>query len=154
MTNRKRRQRGEEERVAMRRQQVMNLRRDGFSYRQIAAQVKVSHETVREDIQSELSRLAKETSIDSEGLRALELSRLDMATRGLVDRVMRGEIDAIQAWNNTINLRAKLLGLFPARPIKVEWAIPAEVIAALEGYGVRPSDLFEAFMQEVAHAHG
>lgn len=73
-----------------RRTRVLALRRDGLGYREIAARVGVSHETVREDLVRVLDEL-KPDQADVDRLRAMENQRLDhqmQAANVLLQRAM------------------------------------------------------------------
>lgn len=83
MTERTRRRNTRAIALAARRQRVLDLRCDGLTLREIAAEVGVSHETVREDIAAALSELHAEQVQQAERLQTIELRRLDRIERKL-----------------------------------------------------------------------
>jgi aryl-alcohol dehydrogenase-like predicted oxidoreductase len=88
-----------------------DLRLGGLSYRAIGKKLDCSHETVRQDIEAELQRLA-ESNADKAGVhRQLELERLDKYIRVLDHWIESGNIAAVGMAIKVQERRAKLLGL-------------------------------------------
>lgn len=90
---------------------AIDLRRAGYSYRAIGERLKVSHETARQDVESELERLAKLRDGKVEAERELELERLDMLMKALAPMAQVGNPGAVNSFLKCMERRAKLLGL-------------------------------------------
>ncbi len=102
---------GENERIVQRRQQVWALRKNGATYRMIAEQVNVSHETVREDVQAVLTELRAEALTDADALRLLEIARLDALLISIAGHLGKGDLGAVDRALRVSESRRKLLGL-------------------------------------------
>lgn len=105
--------RGEEERIAVRRVQALQLRKAGASYRQIATQLGVDIATAWSDVQAELLQLRTLATTTAEDVKALELQRLDALTAGLFVKATSsgGDARAVTALVRVSERRARLLGL-------------------------------------------
>lgn len=114
-SNRKKAQRpphpGEAERIATRRVKALELRKAGFSYREIAKQLGVDVKTAHDDVMAELLVLREATVSDAKALREIELERSDVAIKGLWNKVKDGDTQAISALVRVQERRAKLLGI-------------------------------------------
>lgn len=97
--------------ILQRQETAWNLRIGGLSYRAIGAKLGVSHETIRLDIENELTRLASLRTDKIDTLRELELQRLDKILASLDVWVASGNVGAVNAWIKASERRAKLLGL-------------------------------------------
>ncbi len=94
-----------------RRQQALDLRKAGASYRAIGAQLAISEAQAHRDVKAALARLA-ELELESAGeLRALELARLDTALLSLAPKMQYGDPQVVNAWVRVSESRRKLLGL-------------------------------------------
>lgn len=94
-----------------RRLEALDLRKRGFTYREIGDRLNVTHVTAYNDVMSELKRLAEENRDSALELRALELDRLDMLIKGLEPMAAVGNVDSVRAYVKCMERRAKLLGL-------------------------------------------
>jgi hypothetical protein len=112
--NRKKKQRpphpGEAQRIAARRVKAFELRKAGFSYREIARACGVDLRTVYDDVQAEMRELREQTTEAAEAVRELELRRCDEMTKALEPKRQRGDVQAIQALIRVMERRAKLTG--------------------------------------------
>jgi len=113
---------GQAEAAAERRQKSLDLRIAGARYRQIGAQLGVSHQTAYRDVQTALGELAALQAKKAEKLRELELERCDKLTLALWPKARTGDERAIRAIVAVMDRRAKLLGL--DAPTKLEHAGP------------------------------
>lgn len=120
--------------IEERRGKALDLRRSGASLRRIAAQLHVSHEQVRLDIQAALSEAIKENVDNAEQLRTMELERLDDMLLRIAPQVNNGHLGAIDRALRISEQRSKLLGLYA--PQKMEHS--GEV--ALKGYTTATPD--------------
>ena len=102
---------GTDEKIAKRRAKAFDLRINGANYRQIAAELSVSIQTVSNDINGELDRLKKATAGEAERLRDIELHRLDRWQRAMTAKMANGSTQAVQQLIKISERRAKLLGL-------------------------------------------
>src|SRR5262245_26206534 len=71
---------GTRETAAARRQQALELRKAGASYRAIGAQLNISEAQAHRDIKAALARLAELELASADELRTMELARLDRLT--------------------------------------------------------------------------
>lgn len=97
---------------AERRIKALELRKDGWSYRAIAAELNVSVATAHRDIGhclKELNRLEQDTT---EEWRRLELERLDACQIAIAQQVKQGNFAAIDRWLRISEQRCKLLNLY------------------------------------------
>jgi DNA-binding NarL/FixJ family response regulator len=102
--------------VEARRQQVLNLRRSGFSIRAIATQLNISVGQAHTDIKEALEALQQQTIEIGASYRELELERIDRMLVALDAQVKKGDTQAVNTSAKLIDMRAKLLGLYaPAK---------------------------------------
>lgn len=97
--------------ILQRQLQALDLRKRGFSYRDIGEKLGVSHGQAYNDVMKELSRLAKERDGSLEELRQLELERLDGLITALEPMARVGDTAAVNAYLKVMERRAKYLGL-------------------------------------------
>src|SRR6266542_3648245 len=71
---------GTRETAAARRQQALDLRKAGASYRAIGAQLNISEAQAHRDVKAALARLAELELESADELRTMELDRLDALT--------------------------------------------------------------------------
>src|SRR4051812_5657443 len=102
---------GQAEAAAARRQKSLDLRIAGVRYRQIAAQLGVSHQTAYRDVQTALGELAAVQAGKADKLRELELERCDKLTVALWPKARSGDEKAVRTVIAVMERRAKLLGL-------------------------------------------
>lgn len=98
--------------IEARRQKVLNLRRSGFSIRDIASQIGISVGQAHTDIQNALQALQAQTIELGASYRELELERIDRAMVALDAQVKKGDTQAVNTLAKLIDMRAKLLGLY------------------------------------------
>lgn len=67
--------------IKQRQQVAMELRKNGYSLRDIAQELGVSHELARRDIKAAMSLLAKETSLTANQYRAAQVARMEEIIR-------------------------------------------------------------------------
>jgi hypothetical protein len=103
--------RGATEAAAERRQRALELRIAGASYRQIAAQLKISLGQAYNDVDDSLKELAILQNRKAERLRDIELARLERLTVALQNKVRVGDTPAIRTMVSIMDRRAKLMGL-------------------------------------------
>jgi Sigma-70, region 4 len=124
--------------AAERRQQALELRKAGESYRAIGQQLNISEKTAHQDVQRALARLAEMELSSADELRTMELARLDKLTveaarvlaapHPLVSggKVLDGLTDdgpklaAIDRLIRISESRRRLLGLDRQQPITIE----------------------------------
>lgn len=103
---------GHDERIAARRTQALELRKQGKSYRAIATACGVDVATAWDDIQAEMGELRKLAGAAAEEARELELQRLDRWQEKLEGAGLKsGDHRAVMAAVRISERRAKLLGL-------------------------------------------
>ena len=95
---------------------VLELRVQGFSFEQIAQEVRFSGPS---GAWQSYQRIKKQMIFEPlEELRQLELMRLDMAQHALWNRVINGDLPAVNCVLKIMDQRAKLVGLY--KPEKIE----------------------------------
>lgn len=111
---------------------AFEMRKEGFSYREIADAIRMSPEAAYRLVKREVVELVTLTKEDAEEVRQLELERLDaMLAGGLMKRAMTGkDDDAVDRVIKIMERRSKYSGLDAAsrteitgkdgRPIEVE----------------------------------
>lgn len=137
--------------------QALNLRKAGVSFGQIAEQLNYADESgARKAVQALLANTEYEQVDEA---RRLAVLRLDAILQGgqkssLFMRAINGELYAIDRVLKLEERRARLLGLDAPTTIHigVDMRQVAELAALATEKGVKPSELFEAMMQELANA--
>lgn len=97
--------------AAERQIKAFELRKAGASYRDIGAQLGVSHKTVHEDVQDVLAELAEQRLASAAEYVTLELERLDAAQLALFQHLDSGDPQIVNAWVKVSESRRRLLGL-------------------------------------------
>lgn len=90
---------------------AVQLRRDHFTYQQIADAVGCDKGTAYRRVQRGLDLVRADLKAEAESLLALELERLDRWQRKIDKKVAKGDLAAIQTALRISQHRAKLLGL-------------------------------------------
>lgn len=104
--------------VATRRELVMRLRVEGYSIREISARVGVGIGQVHRDIEALLDEARTHANEDAERHLRLSLERLDLAIKGLMGKVKKGDARASDTLVRLEERRAKLLGLDAASRVE------------------------------------
>lgn len=89
--------------------QVIELRRAGMTFADIAATLKVSPEMARNSFRSGLKRIALEAGVEE--LRNIESDRLDRLQRAAWAKALQGDLPAIHTVLRIMERRARLFGL-------------------------------------------
>ena len=97
--------------IQQRRIRALDLRKAGYTYRQIGEELAVSHKTAYTDVQKSMDVLASIEVEKADSLRRMELQRLDALWRGSYVGAVGGDPAAIRAALGIIERRSKLLGL-------------------------------------------
>lgn len=97
--------------------EVARMRRDGFSIPEIAAHMRVPPVRVRVILSEALNQLSHTSLSLIEEHRALELDRLDVATKAIMPKVVEGDQGAIHTMVKLMHRRAALLGLDAPREV-------------------------------------
>jgi hypothetical protein len=105
------RPRGSDAAAALRRLKAARLRAGGMSFRDIGAELGVSHTQARADHRAGLKALHGRLGKRVEELTMLELERLELPLPGLRPAVEAGDPQAVDAWRKLSESRRKLLGL-------------------------------------------
>lgn len=116
--------------AVMRREQALELRADGLSYRDIGKALDVSHEQARRDVQTAMVTATEELKRRAQHLLAIEYERLEAPVEGLMPRVTEGDPQAIAVWIRLSESRRKLLGL----------DAPTRADIAVLAHGEEPTD--------------
>ena len=102
---------GKREAAAARRVAAVQLRMAGASYRTIAQKLGVSHVQAFKDVRAALKTTRVELTETTEEMITLEYARLEAATLAIAERVMKGDLKAIDCWIRLSESRRRLLGL-------------------------------------------
>ena len=102
---------GAKARAAQRRNDALELRKAGASYRQIAQQTGVSHTQAHNDVTKAIADLAKKGEEDAQELRTLEAARLDALFLSVWQQARAGDLKAMDRCLRIMARRAKMLGL-------------------------------------------
>lgn len=104
-------EKGNTEQAAERHVRAFELRKQGYSYREIGVALGVSHKTAHEDVQRVLAELATLRLASAAEYVDLELERLDAAQQALAAHLETGDPQIINSWVKVSESRRKLLGL-------------------------------------------
>lgn len=93
---------------------ALDLRLLGYSHERIARELGYQHRSAaKKAIDRALAAIPREAAIQ---LREIELERLDLAQRSLADKIVHGNLGAIDRLIRIMDHRAKLLGLYEPQP--------------------------------------
>jgi orotate phosphoribosyltransferase-like protein len=94
-----------------RRLEALDLRKAGFTYRAIATQLKITHETARSDVMTALKQLSERQDTETAEYRNLELERLDRMMLAVWSDALKGHLGAVDRVLKISERRARLMGL-------------------------------------------
>lgn len=135
--------------IAQRQIMALELRKSGYSYRRIAANLNISHQQAWLDVNSELKRLAEISLDNAAELRQMELERLDMAIKGVMPFIESGSAPHAMALVKIVDAKAKLLGLYAPEKVKLlTWEDQA--IQDIKDGLIRYEDLAGEFDEQLA----
>lgn len=103
-----------------RRKIVLEMRKSGASYRQIAEYLGVSEYQVSSYLDTALRQLIAE---DVESVRKIELGRLDTMLQGIWSRAIKGELPAVDRALHIMKRRAEIMGLDAPKRIDLKGKI-------------------------------
>lgn len=101
----------DEARIEQRRKLVAANLLGGMNYRELAEVCGVSIGTISSDVKIILGRWRKEQVADTSDYAQMELRRLDKALNAIWNKVIDGQLDALDRFLRIQERRAKLLGL-------------------------------------------
>jgi len=128
-----------------RRQQALELRKNGYDYKTIGKALGVSSKTAFGYVQKCLEEIRANTHEAAEDVLELELKRLDIAQAALMPRVRDGDPRAIDTLMRVQERRAKYLGLDAAN--KVEITGKGVII------NLTPADFLPPAQEQNEHGH-
>jgi hypothetical protein len=141
----------EKAKILERQNDAIELRKSGFTYREIARRLDIDVAQAYRDVQNELNVLRTEVAHNAEELRQLELERIDKITRAMDSWVEAGNTQAAIATLKASERRAKLLGLDKPTEIKVDIQLFLQLQHAADKVGVNLSEVFQAMINEFAN---
>lgn len=109
--NKNYRPRDEQVRLTEARAGAMELRRQGLTYRQIAAKMNIGVKTAYDYVQAELLWLREHTAEDTYAVRDIELDRCEAMINSLWKRIKDGDAAAVAVAVRVMERKARLLGL-------------------------------------------
>lgn len=136
--------------AAERRIQALELRKRGKSYREIAAELRVTHTTIRKDIQKALDDLNKEERVEVAGMRRLIHERLEMAIMAIAAEMLKGNLWAVDRWIALNEQIGRLWGVYEQPDYAL--VLSADVVGLLQKMGVTPSEVSSEFEEMVRRA--
>lgn len=145
------------------RQKAIDLRRKGYSYREIGAEIGATHGYCYKLVSQALKRIREETNEIAEDARQLEMERLDQLWMHAYQAVEAGDIGAIDKAVRVMDRRSKLLGLdAPARhditgtlTSSPEWvALRGVIVTALETFPEAQAAVVAAIAERVGENGG
>lgn len=96
-----------------REERALDLSALGYSYERIARELDYAHRrSAKAAVDRALARIPVEAA---KRLRAVELHTLDLAQRSLADKIVKGNLGAIDRLIRVMDHRAKLLGLYESQ---------------------------------------
>jgi hypothetical protein len=126
----------QEAEVELRRKKVAANLLGGLNYRQMAEALGVSIGTISSDVKIILGRWQREQVKDADDYVQMELVRLDRALNAIWDRVLEGDLKAIETMLKIEERRARLLDLDAPITIKandIDAAIQRELARLTSG---------------------
>jgi hypothetical protein len=125
--------------IVDRRRRALELRRSGATYEQVARSIaqefslpKYNRSRAFEDIDFALAELNREFTLDTEGLRRLELEKLDQLELGIWKSAIGGNSQSIKAFVLLMDRRAKLCGLDGPVKLLIEQGLDKELTTLLD----------------------
>lgn len=100
--------------------QAIALRAQGYTIAEIAERVGRSPTTIHKAIQRYLERLPVE---NIEAIRRIELERLDIATRVVMEAIQNGDISAVDRLVKLVDLRMRITGAYQVQTVDVSQPI-------------------------------
>jgi hypothetical protein len=136
-----------------RRLRVLELTQEGYTTRQIGAQLGVSHTLAWRDLKHSLTEYSERESVETTQLRNLEKARLDQLQSAVYPKALEGQVTAVEAVLSIMKRRAALLGL--DQPVRVD--LSAEVAFHIEEAlnvleQVLPKEHYKRALEALAHA--
>jgi hypothetical protein len=126
--------------IVDRRRRALELRRAGATYEQVASVIakelklpKYSRARAYEDIDFALAELNREFNIDTEGLRRLELEKIDRLELGLWKSAINGDPQSVKVFVSLMDRRAKLCGLDAPVQMLVNKLADQEIESLVQG---------------------
>lgn len=117
------------------------MRLSGMTLNAIGESLGVSQSTVLRDLERVLDKISEHNITEMERLRNLELERLDAAQAAIWQRVLQGDLDAIDVFLGISDRRCRLCGLYlDARVQKIVEENISDFIAAVRN--VMPVEVF------------
>lgn len=101
---------GELERVAEKHAMALELRKQGLTFREIAARMGISLKSAHDCVEAELLELREKTVLDAVAVREIDLERCDVMLKGLWPKIKKGDPAAVGAGVRVLDRRARLLG--------------------------------------------
>jgi AcrR family transcriptional regulator len=146
---------GERAKIEERRTRVMELRVQGYSLRQIAAEVGVALRTVQDDVEAVFLKLNEQQLKNAQIWRAIHMQRTEAIWKPIFERFNepnslgkpRADVKDAEALLKTLERQAKLLGLDITA--KMDINLLSRVLSLLEANGQNPKNFFTSLMDEL-----
>lgn len=106
--------------AAEREQRAVELRKAGYTFRQIGEALGISHVAASKAVRRALKRLNEQTEGETNELRALELERLNALNAAFWAKAMSGDVQAGRLVLRVIEQRARLLDLVPSQAVTID----------------------------------
>lgn len=127
LTTKRRQWSNRNERLAVSRQRAMQLRLAGYTYAEIGAQLGLSQSGAAKQVKYVMRAVQAKYTDDAEQYITLELARLDQAQVAIYDRVLQGDLPAIDRLLSIQTRRSRLLGLDAPQSTRAELLLPEPI---------------------------
>ena len=128
--------------IELRRTKAIEMRVEGFSYREIAKELGVSVATAFNDVEAVIERNKQEANENADKARRIAIQRIDVAVRGLMPDVRAGNARSAEVMAKLEERRAKLVGLDAPEKRELTGAEGAPLIASPEAAARAVRELF------------
>ncbi len=134
-------------RLTERRSKALQLSIAGWSYREIAAEIDVSHTQVGNYIRQALEKTTDLSASQTAELRQIQFERIEGAIKKVWAKIAAGRdlLSAVQTLIRLLEREAKLMGL--DAPTKVDISAKVRAMAVEEGFD--PDDAIEMAFKEI-----
>jgi hypothetical protein len=106
--------------AAERRTEVLKLRREGYTYKEIGQRIGISSQMAHKVVRKELTRLWNLTDEEATSLRQLELDRLEELQTFVHPQAKEGSLKAVETLLKIAERRSRLLGLDAVTKVQVQ----------------------------------
>lgn len=126
-------------------QKVLDLRRKGYTHREIAVELRITRRQVSKVLDDAYAAVARECKESAEQQVRLQMDRLEWMLKSLNERIEGGHVGSVEAALRILERQAKLLGLdAPTKQeVKVQYSelTDEELLAEAERLKLKPPEV-------------